>query len=147
MNIIKYSLIIAILVNCFGCATNHKVVTRGTTSLTASTNSATTGHWKVALCTSSATPVTFQAGPSKDDNDVFLTWHQGDGAHWYWLPDRCQNLEKVYMKVTSPEDAQIEVCLFYDDHPKKRYGFNGGVEDHDVSASDDDDNDCHCRVQ
>ena len=102
-------------------------------------------RWTVEVCSSVKDSVTLQAGPSRDDNDVFATWRQGDGQRTYDLPARVQNLSQVYLKATSRDDGETGLCVRYDGHGKKAYNFDGKSEDHEVKASDGDDSNCRCR--
>ena len=102
-------------------------------------------RWTVVVCSSVKGSITLQAGPSKDDNDVFATWTQADGQKTYDLPARLQNLSQIYLKATSPDDGETGLCVRYDGHAKKAYNFNGKSEDHELKASDGDDSNCRCR--
>ncbi len=102
-------------------------------------------RWTVEVCSSVKDSIALQAGPSRDDNDVFATWRQGDGQRTYDLPARVQNLSQVYLKATSRDDGETGLCVRYDGHGKKAYNFDGKSEDHEVKASDGDDSNCRCR--
>ncbi len=101
-------------------------------------------HWKLIVCSSRTSSITLYAGPSQSDNAIFAIWKMGEGQKTYDLPDRLQHLETVYVKAVTPEHEQVEICVLYDGHGKKRFGFSHGDEDHLISASDKDDNDCRC---
>ena len=109
------------------------------------TASAPPARWTVEVCSSVKDAVTLQAGPSKDDSDVFATWRQGDGQRTYDLPARLQNLSRIYLKAASQNDGDTALCVRYDRHGKKAFNFNGTSEDHEVKASDGDDSSCRCR--
>ena len=102
-------------------------------------------HWTIIVCAARPSSVKLMAGPSKDDVEVFATWHDGDGQRTYALPQRMQHLEDIYFKAEATDKLPVELCVLYDGHPKKRFGFDGGGEDHFVKASDNDDNDCKCQ--
>ena len=101
-------------------------------------------RWTVVVCSSRSTPVTLQAGPSKDDSGAFATWQQG-GQRIYALPQRVQNLTEVYVRAVKPDDGMpVELCVLFDGHPKQRLAFDGREEDQTVKSSDSDEDDCRC---
>jgi len=102
-------------------------------------------HWTVIICSSRASSITLIAGPSKDDNDAFATWKPKDGQRTFVLPERIQHLGEVYFKAEAPDKLPVELCVLYDGHRKKRFGFDRGDEDHFVKASDNDDDNCRCQ--
>jgi hypothetical protein len=99
-------------------------------------------HWTAKVCRSVAASVTMQAGPNKDDNDVFASWHPPDGQKSFVLPDRVQSLNKIYFKAVTPGRDQTDMCVQYDGRTCKHMSFDGKNEDHDISANDDDN--CMC---
>jgi len=102
-------------------------------------------HWTVIVCSSRASSISLMAGPSRDDYERFATWKEKDGQKTYNLPERIQGLGEIYFKAVSPENLPVELCVMYDGHRKKRYGFDGGDEDHFVKSSDNDDDACKCQ--
>jgi hypothetical protein len=102
-------------------------------------------RWTVEVCSSVKGSVALQAGPSKDDSNLFATWRQGDGQKTYDLPARLQNLSEIYLKATSQDDGDTALCVRYDGHGKQAYNFNGKSQDHELKASDGDDSSCRCR--
>ncbi|HEX7907797.1 MAG TPA: hypothetical protein VF534_06870 [Paraburkholderia sp.] len=100
-------------------------------------------HWTVKVCSSEAREVSIQAGPNNTDNDCFAYWHPEDGHKSFPLPARCQSLNRVYIRATTPGPFQTDLCLEYYGRCVKQMSFDGGDEDHDgVDANDDDD--CPC---
>ena len=101
-------------------------------------------RWTVVVCSSRSSPVTLEAGPSKDDHGVFATWQQG-GQRIYALPQRVQNLTEVYVRAVKPADGMpVELCVLFDGHPKQRLAFDEREEDKTVKSSDSDEDDCRC---
>jgi hypothetical protein len=99
-------------------------------------------RWQVKVCSSNAQSVTMQAGPSSGDNDVFATWHPNDGQKLFDLPARIQSDGKIFFKATTPGKDQTDLCVLHDGTVKKKMSFDGGDEDHDISAGDNDN--CSC---
>jgi len=86
-----------------------------------------------------------QAGPSNTDYNVFATWKASDGGgdKLYKLPESIQDRNAIYFRATSPENKQGELCVKFNDHPKKKISFDDGDEDAWIAASDDDAK-CRC---
>ena len=101
-------------------------------------------RWTVVVCSSRASEITLQAGPNKFDNQTFATWRASGGQRIYELPARVQNLSEIYFQAIVSDANPVELCVLHDGRPKKRVAFDEGSEDHEISASDDDDNDCRC---
>jgi len=102
-------------------------------------------HWTVVVCASVASQVTLQAGPGRDDNDVFATWHAADAHKVFALPDRVQGLTKIYFQASTPEgdkQRQTYLCVKYDGVPKKWMQFDKN-ENHDIQAGDSESS-CTC---
>ena len=95
-------------------------------------------HWAFHVCKSVAASVTVQAGPRKDDNDVFKTWMPADGNKSFLMPARVQSLNKIYVKATTPGHDQTYMAITYDGRVVKKMEFNGGNEDHEVEANGKD---------
>jgi hypothetical protein len=88
--------------------------------------------------------VTFQAGPSKDDSTTFAQWKKGEGQRTFALPQRVQNLQKVYVQASNNPDArETESCVKFDNRPKKRVSFSKS-EDHTIDANASEDKACRC---
>lgn len=101
-------------------------------------------RWASTLCSSQADVVTLQAGPSKDDNEVFAQWKRGEGQKTFALPQRVQNLQKVYVQANNnPPGRETELCVKFDNRPKKRVSFSRS-ENHAIDANDSDDKGCRC---
>ena len=101
-------------------------------------------RWASTVCSSQADVVTLQAGPSRDDQTAFAQWKRGDGQRTFALPQRVQNLQKVYVEANnSPQGRETEMCVKFDNRPKKRVSFSKG-ENHTIDANDKDDTACRC---
>ena len=101
-------------------------------------------HWTVSVCSSSSDHVTLQAGPSRDDNDVFATWHPADGnGKEYVMPNKVQPLQKIFFQGSISPHHQTELCVKRDGDPKKHMSFDGDNEWHNIDAGDHDDG-CPC---
>ena len=101
-------------------------------------------RWVSTVCSSQADVVTLQAGPSKDDQTAFAQWKRGDGQRTFALPQRVQNLQKVYVEANnSPQGRETEMCVKFDNRPKKRVSFSKS-ENHTIDANDKDDTRCQC---
>lgn len=101
-------------------------------------------RWTVVVCSSRSSPVTLEAGPSKDDSGAFATWQQG-GQRIYALPQRVQNLTEVYVRAVKPDDGMpVELCVLFDGHPKQRLAFDKREENQTVKSSDSDKDNCRC---
>jgi hypothetical protein len=101
-------------------------------------------NWTVTVCTSLADRITLQAGPADDDNDVFAEWRHNDGpGKSFDLPDRCQNLGRVYFQANNnPDGRQTEICVKFQGAAKKHMSFDGDNEWHYIETGDSDD--CPC---
>jgi hypothetical protein len=96
------------------------------------------------VCSSQADVVTLNAGPSKDDTTAFAQWKRGDGSRAFALPARVQNLQKIYLEANnSPQGRETEMCVKFDNRPKKRVSFNKS-ENHTIDANSGDDTKCRC---
>lgn len=112
---------------------------RGVASRTAES-----ARWAGMVCSSQADVVTLNAGPSKDDTTAFAQWKRGDGSRAFALPARVQNLQKVYLEANnSPQGRETEMCVKFDNRPKKRMSFSKS-ENHTIDASSGDDTKCRC---
>jgi hypothetical protein len=101
-------------------------------------------RWVNVVCSSQADVVTFNAGPSKDDTTAFAQWKRGDGSRAFALPARVQNLQKVYVEANnSPQGRDTEMCVKFDNRPKKRVSFSKS-ENHTIDANSGDDTRCRC---
>ena len=60
----------------------------------------------------------------------------------YKLPESIQERNTIFFRATSPEHKQAELCVKFNDHPKKKISFDDGDEDASIAASD---NDAKCR--
>lgn len=101
-------------------------------------------RWVSMVCSSQADVVTLNAGPSKDDTTAFAQWKRGDGSRAFALPSRVQNLQKVYLEANnSPQGRDTEMCVKYDNRPKKRVSFSKS-ENHTIDANSSDDTRCRC---
>jgi hypothetical protein len=49
---------------------------------------------------------------------------------------------KLYFKATTPGKDQTDMCVLHNGTVAKKMSFNGGNEDHDISAGDTDN--CPC---
>ena len=100
--------------------------------------------WGLRICSSAASFLTLQAGANHQNNDVFATWHPADGSKLFLLPAKYQGLPQIYVQVSMPTNqrAQTEMCVKYNDNPRKRMDFNNG-ENQTVSANDSEDS-CKC---
>jgi hypothetical protein len=98
-------------------------------------------QWAAKVCSSQAASVTFP-GPDKDHNNVFATWTPQDGQKVFPFPDNIQSLGKLYFKATTPGRVQTDMCVLHNGTVAKKMSFNGGNEDHDISAGDTDS--CAC---
>jgi hypothetical protein len=155
MTIMALSMVTGVAVGCLGllaCSPRETAnptpppTTPATTVAVPATTStpSPSARWTVVVCSSRSGPVTLHAGPSKDDNEVFVTWRQGD-QRVHALPQRVQNLSEVYLRAAKPDDGKpVELCVLFDGHPKKRLDFRGGVEDGRVKSSDTDQDECRC---
>jgi len=103
-------------------------------------------RWIVIVCRSSTatSEITMEAGSSNTDYNVFATWKESDGGgdKLYKLPESIQDRNTIYFRATSPEHKQGELCVKFNDHPKKKISFDDGDEDASIAASD---NDAKCR--
>jgi hypothetical protein len=105
-------------------------------------------HWYIWICSSSADTVTLQGGPSRDDNDVFAQWRQGQGTRGYALPERAQQpgVDSVFTQLTVPDGPwHTEACVGHDGYAIQAYHMNSGGEEHHQNSSGDSDNGCACR--
>jgi len=110
----------------------------------ASTRTPESARWASTVCSSQADLITLNAGPSKDDTTAFAQWKRGDGTRSFALPARVQNLQKVYVEANnSPQGRDTEMCVKYDNRPKKRVSFSKS-ENHTVDANSGDDTGCRC---
>ena len=101
-------------------------------------------RWVNVVCSSQADVVTLNAGPSKDDTTAFAQWKRGDGSRAFALPARVQNLQKVYLEANnSPQGRDTEMCVKFDNRPKKRVSFSKS-ENHTIDANSGDDTRCRC---
>jgi hypothetical protein len=104
-------------------------------------------RWVVMVCRSSTatSEITMQAGPTNTDYNVFATWKASDGGgdKLYKLPESIQDRNTIYFRATSPENKQGELCVKFNNHPKKKISFDDGDEDAWIGASDDDAK-CRC---
>jgi hypothetical protein len=92
-------------------------------------------RWVSMLCSSQADVVTLNAGPSKDDTTAFAQWKRGDGSRAFALPPRVQNLQKIYLEANNcPQGRETEMCVKFDNRPKKRMSFSKS-ENHTIVAS------------
>jgi hypothetical protein len=126
------------LMAIFGCSTRESSQTQEQYK----TQSAPPPRWAVMVCRSSTatSEITMQAGPSNTDNDVFATWKASDGGgdKLYKLPESIQDRNIIYFSATSPEHKQSELCVKFNDYPKKKISFDDGDEGSWIATSDDD---------
>jgi hypothetical protein len=134
------------LMAIFGCSTSGSSQTQEQYK-TQSSPPSPSPRWIVMVCRGSTatSEITMQAGPSNTDNDVFATWKASDGGgdKLYKLPERIQDRNKIYFRATSPEHKQGELCVKFNNRPKRKISFDGGDEDAWIEASDDDAK-CRC---
>ena len=101
-------------------------------------------RWVSMVCSSQADVVTLNAGPSKDDTTAFAQWKRGDGSRAFALPPRVQTLQKIYLEANnSPQGKETEMCVKFDNRPKKRVSFSKS-ENHTIDANSADDTKCRC---
>jgi len=105
-------------------------------------------HWTVHVCrkfTFTNGTITLQAGPGRNDNDVFATWHREKKQDVFDLPERVQHLGKIYFQATPSSGGESRLCVKFDGVPKKniRMTKGGKNEHHDIEAGDTE-NDCAC---
>jgi hypothetical protein len=137
------------LMAIFGCSTSGSSQTqeRYKTQFAPPPLPSPSPRWIVMLCRSSTatSEITMQAGPSNTDYSVFATWKANDGGgdKLYKLPESIQDRNTIYFRATSPEHKQGELCVKFNDHPKKKISFDDGDEDAWIDASDDDAK-CRC---
>lgn len=129
-------------------AVNTTAPTSNTTNLSASTapRNATAAHWTVTVCRNltGVPQVTLQAGPGRNDNDVFATWDRTKSQDSFDLPERVQNLGKIYFQANTSVNGDARLCIKHDGVPKKNIKMTkAGNEHHDIDAGDDE-NDCGC---
>jgi hypothetical protein len=133
----------------FGCSTRESSQTQEPYKTQSSPPSlpSPSPRWIVTVCRGSTTTseITMQAGPSNIDNDVFATWKASDGGgdKLYKLPESIQDHNRIYFRATSPEHKQSELCVKFNNRPKRKISFDGGDEDAWIEASDDDAK-CRC---
>ena len=137
------------LMAIFGCSTRESSQTQEPYKMPSSPPSlpSHSPRWMVTVCRGSTetSEITMQAGPSNTDNDVFATWKASDGGgdKLYKLPERIQDRNTIHFRATSPEHKQGELCVKFNDHPKRKISFDDGDEDAWIEASDDDAK-CRC---
>jgi hypothetical protein len=104
-----------------------------------------TARWTITVCggETQVTEVTLQAGPARQDLEVFATWYSSEQVKTFPLPSSVQNLTHVYVKATSPEAKPVEACVKWNGSPKKRYSFAQGAEDLEVDVQEES-KDCKC---
>jgi hypothetical protein len=101
-------------------------------------------RWSVVVCSSRAKNITLSAGASETDSEVFTTWREGTPQRVFDFPPKVQNLSSVYLKASSSDNNQVELCILFDGQPKKRVEFEED-EDTTVNATDTDNLDkCRC---
>ena len=90
--------------------------------------------------TTATSEITMQAGPSNTDYNVFATWKASDGGgdKLYNLPESIQDRNILYFLATSPEHKQSELCVKFNNHPKKKISFDDGEEGSWIATSDED---------
>jgi len=135
------------LMAIFGCSTRESSQTQERyKTQSASPLPSSSPRWVVMVCRSSTatSEITMQAGPSNTEYNVFATWKASDGGgdKLYKLPESIQDRNAIYFRATSPENKQGELCVKFNDHPKKKISFDDGDEDASIAASD---NDAKCR--
>lgn len=103
-------------------------------------------HWTVTVCRNlTAVPtLTLQAGPGRNDNDVFAEWDRQKPADNFSLPSRVQNLSKIYFQANQAVNGESRMCVKRDGVPKKNIHMTEkGNEHHDIDAGNAE-NDCGC---
>ena len=125
-------------------ANNANVTPRSGDTSSPATGTNEQKRWSVVVCSSRAKTVTLSAGTGENDGEVFATWQEGAARRKFDLPVHLQNLSKIYLKGSASDNNQVEMCVLYDDKPKKRVEFDDN-EDVMVSLTDVDELDkCRC---
>src|SRR4030095_2836940 len=115
------------LMAIFGCSTRESSQTQERYT-TQSAPPLPSPRWAVMVCRSSTatSEITMQAGPSNTDYNDFATWKASDGSgdKLYNLPESIQDRNIIYFLATSPEHKQSELCVKFNNHPKKKISFD-----------------------
>jgi len=132
------------LMAIFGCSTRESSQTQEPYKMPSAPPSlpSPSPRWMVTVCRGSTatSEITMEAGPRNTDYNVFATWKASDGGgdKLYKLPESIQERNIIYFRATSPENKQSELCVKFNNRPKKKISFDGGEEGSWIATSDED---------
>lgn len=103
--------------------------------------------WTVHVCrkfTYTDGRIDLQAGPSHDDNDVFATWRREHPQDVFDLPERIQELGRIYFQVNTSKGGESRLCVKFEGAPKKNYRITSAGHHQDMIDASDSNDHCLC---